>query len=266
MTEQHPAPSFARPQPFARGDFGFDQNAVVAGKTIKEFVSVTEPWGAVLELQRKSDAGAFETLTSTTLADAASGGAWVETPVTDATAEATYRYRLTRAGGEVLSEERVIRHVDPRDYTGLAAEAYALIKAIRPDTIIDVVSGSLNNPMNDHAYAQAHHGYDRIELSDALAEGGPARADLKAVVMHELGHLIQWDAYGGNATLMSDHLTAVFGPKVPLEQSANCLCEFWGGLEPGNHYPCFEGEAVECTETLARIEPYYARSLGAPAG
>lgn len=265
MTDRHPAPAFVRAQPFVRGDFGFDQNAVVAGKTIREFVSVTEPWGAVLELQRQTERG-FETITSSTLAGAPTGGAWVETPVTEETVESTYRYRLTRDGLEVLSEERVIRHVNPDDYTGLAADAYALIKPIRPATVIDVVSGSLNNPMNDHAYAQAHHGYDRIELSDALAEGGPARSDLKAVVLHELGHLIQWDAYGGNATLMSDHLTAVFGPALPLELSANCLCELWGGLEPGNHYPCYEGEAVECTATLAKVQPYYARSLGAPAG
>lgn len=264
MTDAHPAPGFARPQPFVRGDFGFDQNAVAAASTIKEFVSVTEPWGATLELQRKTPAG-FETISSANLAAAATGGTWMETPVTDETVETTYRYRLSRDGVEVLSDERVIRHVNPDHYTGLAAEAYALIKAIRPATVIDVVSGSLNNPMNSHAYAQAHHGYDRIELSDALAEGGAARADLKAVVLHELGHLVQWDAYDGNAVLMSDHLTAVFGQSLPLEASANSLCEFWGGLEPGNHYPCFEGEAVPCTESLARLEPYYAKSLGPPA-
>ena len=115
------------------------------------------------------------------------------------TVAATYRFRLGRDGLEVLSEERVIRHVDPGDYTGLAGDVYALIRPIRPDTIVDVVHGSLNNPLNPHAVAQAHHGYDRIEVSDAFAEGGAARGDLKAVVLHELGHLLQWDAYGGDA-------------------------------------------------------------------
>lgn len=265
MADTRPAPGFARESPFVRGDFGFDQNAVVAGKTIREFVSVTDPWGATLELQRLTDDG-WETLRATTLAEAPTGGTWVETPVVAGTVAATYRYRLCRDGLEVLSRERVIRHVDPVDYTGLAGDVYALIRPIRPDTIVDVVHGSLNNPLNPHAVAQAHHGYDRIEVSDAFAEGGAARGDLKAVVLHELGHLLQWDAYGGDATLMSDHLTAVFGPKMPLELSANCLCEHWGGLEPGNHYPCYEGEAIPCTAALAEGKPYYARSLGPPTG
>jgi hypothetical protein len=265
VADNRPAPAFARSQPFVRGDFGFDQDAVVAGRTLREFVSVTDPWGATLELQRRIPGG-WETLQATTLAAAATGGAWVETPVVETTVATTYRYRLSRDGLEVLSQERVIRHVDPHDYTGLAGDVYALIRAIRPDTIIDVVHGPLNNPLNPNAVAQAHHGYDRIEVSDAFAEGGAARGDLKAVVLHELGHLLQWDAYGGDAVLMSDHLTAVFGPNLPLELSANCLCEYWGGLEPGNHYPCYEGEAVPCTAALAEGRPYYARSLGPPAG
>lgn len=260
---EKPRPSFVRERPFVRGDFGIDQDAVVAGKTIREFVSVVEPWGATLELQRQSAAGGWETLSSATLAAAATGGAWIETPATQETVTATYRCRLLRGEVEVVSQERAIRHVNPRDYTGLAAEVYALIAAVRPDTIIDVVDHVVN-PLNPHAVAQAHHGYDRLEVAANFAEGGAARGDLRAVVLHELGHLIQWDAYGGNAQLMSDHLTAVFGPKQPLELSANCLCEHWGGLEPGNHYPCFEGEAIPCTETLARGEPYWARSLGAP--
>ena len=119
--------------------------------------------------------------------------------------------------------------------------------------------------MNPSTVAHAHQGYDRMELSDMLAEGGAARSDFKTVVLHELGHLIQWDAYGGNAGLMSDHLTAVYGPALPLERSADCLMELWGGLEPGNHFPYFEGERKACAESLARLEPYWASTLGPPA-
>ncbi|MEZ5193008.1 MAG: hypothetical protein R2734_11180 [Nocardioides sp.] len=76
-----------------------------------------------------------------------------------------------------------------------------------------------------------------------LAEGGSARRDFRTVVLHELGHLVQWDAYDGHAQHMSEQLTAVFGPVQPLERSADCLMEHWGGLAPGNHFPYFEGEA-----------------------
>lgn len=264
MTEQFPAPTFYRAQPFVRGDFGYDQNAVLAGSTLREFVSVVNAWGATLELQRRTAPG-WEAVSSAQLNVAESGGAWVETPLVEETADATYRYRLTRDGVEVLSDERVVRHVNPRDYVGLAAEAYALIEPIRPHTIIDVVPGPIASTMNPSTVAHAHQGYDRMELSDMLAEGGAARADFRTVVLHELGHLIQWDAYGGNAVQMSDHLTAVYGPKQPLERSADCLMEHWGGLAPGNHFPYFEGEAKECAETLAMLKPHWATSLGPPA-
>lgn len=263
MTEDRPLPAFYRPTPFVRGDFGIDQNAVLAGKTLREFMSVTQAWGATLELQRKGASG-WETLSAAPLNEAESAGAWIETPVTTETVEATYRCRLTRGDLEVLSGERLIRHLNPAHYTGLAAEAYALISPIRPDTIIDVVSGPIASMMNPSTVAHAHQGYDRMELSDMLAEGGAARSDFKTVVLHELGHLVQWDAYAGNAVQMSEHLTAVYGPALPLERSADCLMELWGGLEPGNHFPYFEGERKACAESLARLEPYYASSLGPP--
>lgn len=264
MTD-HPLPELAQPQPFRRGDFGYDQNAVLAGKPLREFVSVREAWAAELRLERLAAGGSWEPVGQVTLTDAATAGAWMQTPDTDATCEATYRYRLSRDGAEVLSEQRVLRHVNPRDYTGLAAEAYELVRPIRPDTIIDVVAGPIASVMRDSTVAHAHQGYDRMELSDLLAEGGSARGDFRTVVLHELGHLIQWDAYGGNAQQMSEHLTAVFGPVLPLERSADCLMEHWGGLAPGNHFPYFEGEAKECTQTLARREPYWSRALGKPS-
>lgn len=264
MTADRPPPACYRPAPFVRGDFGIDQNAVLAGRTLREFMSVTQAWGATLELQRRGPGG-WETVSSTTLNDVESAGAWLETPPTDDTVEATYRCRLTRGDIEVLSDERVIRHVNPAHYTGLAAEAYALVAPIRPDTVIDVVPGAIASLMNPSTVAHAHQGYDRMELSDLLAEGGAARSDFKTVVLHELGHLIQWDAYAGNAVQMSEHLTAVYGPALPLERSADCLMELWGGLAPGNHFPYFEGEAKACAESLARLEPYWASALGPPA-
>jgi hypothetical protein len=260
--EAHPRPELTRP-PFVRGDFGIDQNAVLPGKPLREFVSVRSAWGAQLELQRR-DGESWTTVSSARLGNAETAGAWMETPDTQASGEAAYRYRLTRDGLEAVSEERVLRHVNPRDYTGLAAEAYALISPIRPATVIDVVVGPITSLMNPKTLAHAHQGYDRIELSDQLADGGSARSDVKTVVLHELGHLVQWDAYGGHATHMSEHLTAVFGPKLPLERSADCLMEHWGGLLPGNHFPYFEGEAKACTEALARFQPYWAPALGPP--
>jgi|GEM_PF-2263478 len=61
-----------------------------------------------------------------------------------------------------------------------------------------------------------------------------------------------------NSTVMMTNVMAVFGPKLPLELSANCLREHWGGLTEGNHFPDFEGEAKTCTETLAKGRPYFA--------
>jgi hypothetical protein len=260
---QHPNPTPARGL-FVRGDFGIDQNAVLAGQTIKEFVSVNNAWGCTMQLQWRDGEKWVSAPHPQTLTAAEVGGGWVETPQVAGTEERSYRLRLARGDQEWCGDERIIRHIDPADYTGLAQEAYELVKSIRPLTIIDVVNGPISSTMNPSTLAHAFQGYDRMELSDLLAKGGSARGDFRTVVLHELGHLIQWDAYQGHAVQMSDHLTAVFGPQLPLERSADCLMEFWGGLAEGNHFPYYEGEALECTKVLAAGQPYWAKTLGKP--
>lgn len=220
----HPSPIFVRPRPFTRGDFGIDEDAVPAGKTLREFVSIDQAWGRTLELQaRPADdpAAPWETLHAIGLTDDQWGGGWFETAPTQESTALTYRYRIpaTDNAAEVLSEERTVRFVNPEHYERLAAQAYELIRPIRPQTVIDVVAGMAKGSMQGDSLAVAHVGYDRIEISDALAEGGAAHGDLKAVVLHELGHLRQHDVYPDPVTGTTE-MTKVFGPNLPLELAA----------------------------------------------
>lgn len=258
----HPSPVFVRPRPFERGDFGIDEDAVPAGTTLREFVSIDQAWGRTLELQARSaddPTAAWEPLHAIGLNDDQWGGGWFETAPTDQTSAITYRYRIpaTDTAPEVLSQERTLRFVNPEHYDGLAAQAYELIRPIRPQTVIDVVSGMPHGTMGGDSLAVAHVGYDRIELSDALAEGGAAHGDLKAVVLHELGHLRQYDVYPDPVTGTTE-MTKVFGPNLPLELAANCLMEHWGGLGEGAHFDYCDSDAARAAvEAIAAGRPYY---------
>ncbi|MCE1178508.1 MAG: hypothetical protein LWW86_05690 [Micrococcales bacterium] len=254
-----PPPQIVAPKPFHRTNFGVEVTSLPAGRTLREFVAVKEPWGCTLQLERK-DGNAWAVLHAERLTPTATAGAWFELGSVEESADIAYRYRIPADGArpEVLSAEAVIRHRNPRDYTGLAAEAYALIQPHQPHTVIDVVEEMPQGTAGGaHALATAMLGYDLITLHSSLAEGGANRRDFRTVVLHEAAHLRQYEVYG-DAAAMGDEIKGVYGNEQFLEKAANCLMERWGGLAEGNHFPyCDTPEAIAMTDALAAGRPYF---------
>jgi hypothetical protein len=145
----------------------------------------------------------------------------VATPRTTSTVTRTYRLVINATAGEQVwrSATAVLRHENPRSYTGYRKAVYDLMKGYCPDVVIV-------QEHNTRSYVYAHS----LKVNVGVRPAGPLR---RYAALHECAHVLQFSLYRQDQEVLAAKLNAVYrtNGSQGIEQAADCMA-FRMGIAP----------------------------------